>query len=562
MKKRFMQFAAIALAAAITLPLIPSARAAQPPTNSTVLVGLAYGSSAMPGANVLNSVGSGYRFGYLDGNRNFVQLGYTTETGVSAVKTQNVWYGPLSNGLNGYSDQFTSTIAVGCYHIQLPGSYSTFEAAAAAASAVPGGFPAWIDGVYYARAGAYLTESEAQAAAAAIPGATVAGTSSYGISVVKTGTSTVLFQFDGGASRSLTLKPGLDDSTKTETWFNKYKYYGSFQFQRVSGGNITVASVVPMEDYVSCVLSREMSDDWPLEALKAQAVVARTYAGTSYGRHTSSGVDLCGTDHCQVYSGCGLVGSNTTRAASETAGKYVWYNGSLAETYYFSSDGGTTESAGNVWNEDRPYLVGKEDPYEPLVADKTGKYNWSVTYTRQELTDLLNSKGYVNSGVVNLYVAETTPTGNVLTLTFVDAAGKSFSFSKEKARTILGLNSLRYTVTGGTAADTSGGGYSLAGGGSLSSMTGVYAMDGTGSTAQVAGSPYVIDGSGSVGLLTPSSGSGTGGTTAQGGNSFTITGSGWGHNVGMSQWGAYSMAQLGYTYDQILTFYFTGVEVR
>ncbi len=554
MKKRFMQFAAIVLATAVILPQMPAVKAAQPPSHDTVLVGLAYGSTAMPGANLLNSAGSGYRFGYLDESRHFIQLGYTSETAVSAVKTQNVYYGPLSNGLNGYSDQFTSSIAVGCYHIQIPGSYASFEEASAAAASVSGGFPVWSEGSYSVRAGAYLSSGEAEAAASAMgfSGAAVVGSSSYAVSVVKTGTGTVLFQFDGGAELSLTVKPGLDDSVKTETWFNKYKYYGAFQFQRVGGGNITVASVVDMEDYVNCVLSREMSDTWPLEALKAQAVAVRNYCATNYGRHNDSGIDICGTTHCQVYSGCGNVGSNTAQAAAETAGVYVWYGGELAETYYFSCDGGATESAGNVWPNSVPYLIGKEDPYEPLVADKTGKYNWTVTFSKQELTDLLNSKGYINSGVVHMYVSETTPTGNVLTLTMTDAAGKSFSFSKEKARTILGLNSARYTVSG----DSGGGSYELAGGGSLSSVSGAYAVGGDGTVSQIAGSPYVISGSGTEALTTPSSG------TSSTGGSFTIKGSGWGHNVGMSQWGAYAMAQSGFTYDQILTFYYTGVDVR
>ena len=86
-------------------------------------------------------------------------------------------------------------------------------------------------------------------------------------------------------------------------------------------------------------------------------------------------------------------------------------------------------------------------------------------------------------------------------------------------------------------------------------MDGVYAVDGTGETAALSASGlYVATGSGTEQLGSASSSGGSG--------TFVITGSGWGHSVGMSQWGAYSMAQSGYTYDQILTFYYTGIEVR
>ena len=95
------------------------------------------------------------------------------------------------------------------------------------------------------------------------------------------------------------------------------------------------------------------------------------------------------------------------------------------------------------------------------------------------------------------------------------------------------------------------------GDGTLSSLDGAYAIDGSGSTSKLGSDVYIIDGSGQVTQAAPSGGSGGDSSTV-----FTITGSGWGHNVGMSQWGAYAMAQQGYTYEEILTFYYTGIEVR
>ena len=203
----------------LCVPLQPAQAAAA--AEKPVLVGLAYGSSAVPGGNLVNEVGTGYRYGCLDGERNFISLGYTPETNVSVVKTENVYYGgPLANGYKGYSDQISSSVAVGCYHVLLPGSYGSFEEAAAAAAQVPNAFPAWIDGVYQVRVGAYLDNASAATALDSLgaEGASVVGTSAYGVTVVKSGTSTVLFQFDGGQAYSLTLMPGADDSVQTQTW--------------------------------------------------------------------------------------------------------------------------------------------------------------------------------------------------------------------------------------------------------------------------------------------------------------------------------------------------------
>ncbi|MFQ9917003.1 MAG: hypothetical protein ACLRWQ_12020 [Flavonifractor plautii] len=95
------------------------------------------------------------RFGYFDGDLTFQLLGYTSETTVSMVKTQNVYYGSnVDWSGSGYYDSKTSDIAVGCYHLQLPQTYATFEEASAAAAQYSDGFPAWIDGRYYVRVGA------------------------------------------------------------------------------------------------------------------------------------------------------------------------------------------------------------------------------------------------------------------------------------------------------------------------------------------------------------------------------------------------------------------------
>lgn len=550
MRKKFVQIAAFLLAMAL-LPVFPVAAAPADESEMMIRVGLCYESSAMEGANLLNSTGSGYRFGYYDSANQFIELSSTSETAISVVKTTNVGYtaNPVTqyyNYLASIAD--TASVAVGCYHLQLPDSYTSYADALTAASAYTGGFVAYVDGIYYARVGNYLTKTAAEAAQ--VTGTEIVGTSSYGVSVVITGTNTILFQYDDqGGGTGLGVEPGQTSGVeKPVTWFMGYQWYGGFRFERINGGNLTVVNMVSLEDYVRGILPYEMSSSWPLEALKAQAVCARSYVMTNSNKHSSYHFDICNTTDCQVYRGVGSANATTDRAVDETAGQFVRYNGDICNAVYFSSDGGATENSENVWPTALPYLRGKIDPYEALVEDKIPNYHWTVTSS--DLKTRLNSKGCQCQEIANLTI-KTTDTGNVYSLTVTDVNGKSWTFSKEDARTILGapVNSQRYTVSSGS------GGYSIAGGGTLSDMPGTWIISGDGSLSQIGtGGAYAITGSG-VERVTASSGSnGNGGA-------LVITGTGSGHNVGMSQWGAYAMAQQGYTYQDILKFYYTGVEI-
>ena len=116
-----------------------------------------------------------------------------------------------------------------------------------------------------------------------------------------------------------------------------------------------------------------MSNSWPLEALKVQAVCARSYAYNNLrsSRHTSYHFDVCNTTDCQVYYGAGpnnasyQANDRTDRAVEETAGEYARYDGQVIEAFYSSSHGGASESVYHVWGsslEDYPYLKGVTDP--------------------------------------------------------------------------------------------------------------------------------------------------------------------------------------------------------
>ena len=541
------------LAALLTAFLLPGLLLTGPTAAATndlgqvLRIGIKFGSGTMPGANLLNRSGNGYQFGYFDSSHNFVSLGHTEEKAISTVKTQNLRY----NGRN-YTGDGTG-VMVGCYHIVVAEGFSSFEQAKAVANQYANGFVAYIRGNYQVRVGNYASNADASAALANIPNGSIVGTSAYGVSVVATGTNTILFQYDSGDETGFGIRPDSSGDPYAITWFADYSYYGAFRYTRIGGGDLTVVNMVPLELYVRGIVPYEMSNSWPLEALKAQAVCARTYAVRNVGlsKHRSSGFDLCTTTCCQAYRGTGLANAHSDSAVIETAGEFVMYNDSYAETYYFSSSGGATEDVRNVWNPNGnlPYLLGIYDPHETSYADKIPGYRYTVTYTKSDLQEIVRKQGGNCGEVVNFFVAEFTPTGNVKTVTIVDASGKRFSYSRDNVRILFpGIRSLRYTVSGGSSSS-----YFVNQGEMLESVNGTYVIGGSGSISQIgAGNPHVITASGTE-QLAP--------VTTTAGNTFTVTGAGYGHNVGMSQYGARAMADQGLTYRDIITFYYTDVRV-
>lgn len=431
----------------------------------TVRVGLFYGSSALSEARLENAVGSGYQFGYYDSDRVFHAVGSTAETLIAMVPDLNV---SVSAG------------TIGRYHIRLSQAYTSFDAAKSSADA-KGGFPAYYNGTYYAMIGSYETQEAAQSALSVGGyGGTVYTGTDRCVTVTKADTTQILFEFDCGSTYSLAVAP-VSDSGKAVTWCKGYQYYGDFQYTRLTSGVLTVVNFVGLEDYVKGVVPNEMSASWPLEALKAQAVCARTYVAANQNKYRQYGFDITNDTYCQVYRGLNGANETTDRAVDETAGLFVRYEGKLCSVAYFAADGGATEDSENVWSDTViPYLRGVKDPYEADI-DFYCK-SWSVTVPRSQTGDI---------SVTN------TPIGNVMTVT---ANGQTYS--KDNVRTFLKnvgvtYTSRHFTVTYNASDDT-----------------------------------------------------------------YTISGGGYGHNLGMSQWGAYSMAKVhNQSFEDIICFYFTGAYV-
>ena len=576
-----MQFAAVLLAVVLSLPTVLAAGSG----GEMVRVGLAYGSGALVNANLENNTGygSGYRMGYFDDDLDFVELAWTDEdeTQITMVKTQNTWV----NGTS-YSNSDNGGDVIGCYHVLVESGYRSYEQAAADAQEYRDGFVAWIDGDYQVRAGSYTSRQEAEDAAQSL-GGTVAGTSSYAVNVTRTGTAEILFQFDGGDDLALGVMPDVTEADTVRTWFKGYRYYGGFRYERIGGGDLTVVNIVDLETYIKGVVPYEMSSSWPLEALKVQSVCARSYAYINIhsGKHTSYHFDVCNTTDCQAYYGAGTNSSSyqaterTDQAVDETAGEYAWYDGQVIEAFYSSSHGGASESVYNVWGtslEQYPYLCGVEDPYEADMASKNSYSSWTVSYTSSELAQRLENYGYDASSGIESLTLTYSDLGNVIQVRVNYRDGGSDTIRPSSMRSVFGISSIRFTVNGQAASSvsgttsSSGGGLTANGSTSLDSQGTYTVISGSGSLSQAGlDGLYAISGSGSI---TPAedaaSGGGSGTDTPTGtqvtvsGSSYSFQGSGNGHQLGLSQYGAWAMAERGFTYDEIIEFYYPGTYVR
>lgn len=193
-------------------------------------------------------------------------------------------------------------------------------------------------------------------------------------------------------------------------------YRGQFQVS-VANGSLRAVNSVSLEAYLYGVVPSEMPKEWLPEALKAQAVAARSYALAV--RKTGSWFDLYPDTRSQVYLGISHEFPSTTAAVNETAGEVVLYQGRLITTYFFSSSGGRTASAPEVWpsSQPTPYLVSVDDPHDTISPH----HRWGpFVVTAQRLRRLLGGRGTLADIRLN-----TGPSGRVQTVTAVTSQGES-----------------------------------------------------------------------------------------------------------------------------------------
>ncbi len=220
------------------------------------------------------------------------------------------------------------------------------------------------------------------------------------------------------------------------------QYRGNIEIRRFSNSDMTVINHLPMQEYLYGVVPREIGGNSPIEAVKAQAIVARTYAARNYGRRSALGFDLKPTTDDQAYGGYEWENANSNKAVDQTDGQVITYNNKLISGLYFSTSGGYTESSENVWSGTYDYLKAVPDTYEPEIAGNT---TWEVTKSAQEIKTQLAKKGINVGDIVDLIPLEYTDAGRILKLKIVGTNGEEI-ISKEKVRTVLGLKSQWYTI--------------------------------------------------------------------------------------------------------------------
>lgn len=319
------------------------------------------------------------------------------------------------------------------------------------------------------------------------------------------------------------------------------EYRGKMEVGISQGKALSLINIVNLEEYLYGVLPAEMPSDWPLEALKAQAVVARNQAMAKLGRHKEDGFDLCDDVHCQVYAGVSRETQTARKAVDSTRGEVLVYKGKVIDAVYHSSCGGHTQD--NIWiGGDIPYLRGRPDvigkkPCRPLspvelrtwikerpavlcnnIYSNPANFRWARSYTRDELERLVNR-------ALTLYpIGHTQGTGQI---------GELISIIPVERERSGHLSSLKLIGKKGTFIIE----------GELNIRR---ALGGLRSSAFKVETKYSRSDDHKGKIPTK----------------FTFYGAGFGHGVGMCQAGAAGLALEGYSYREILKHYFSGVTIK
>ena len=213
---------------------------------------------------------------------------------------------------------------------------------------------------------------------------------------------------------------------------NGATYRGTLKLIVTGQGRINAVNLVDIEDYLYGVVPKEMPPNWPDEALKAQAVVSRTFARYQMDANASRDHDVSATTASQVYGGVAAGTERTRRAVNATRGKILTFKGKPALTYFHANSGGMTEDARHVWRVAIPYLQSVSDDYSARAPGAA----WSSFLSFDQIRDAMNRNGIKTGQVSDLETASQSPSGRAIRLKITHSAGT----------TVLGGNQFR-TIT-------------------------------------------------------------------------------------------------------------------
>ncbi|MEM8505650.1 MAG: SpoIID/LytB domain-containing protein [Cyanobacteria bacterium P01_D01_bin.1] len=384
---------------------------------------------------------------------------------------------------------------------------------------------------------------------------------------------------------------------------NRYRdlFPGDMKIQPNSYGNYTLVNQVPIESYLRGVVPHEIGPSAPKNSIEAQAVLARTYALRNLRRFAIDDYEICADTQCQVYFGIAQTDPKSDRAIAATAGQVLTYNNELVDALYSSTTGGITARFTDVWNgEDRPYLTPVIDSLQPrwnleqrplsneanfraFISLQNGfnedgweAFRWdrkaSIEDIGATMKEYLSNRQHPLANfnqITDLTVVERAPSGRVQTLTVETDIG-SFDLVKDEAvKALVPPRSLLFYIepimeipkaetpdaqqrteaTSSPIQSTNPNGPNSLEESFAISQTIREQNNPESNNSQQNNPEEKIDDSlekQAVPVLT----------------GFRFVGGGFGHGVGMSQTGAYNLGEKGYSYQQILQFYYPGTQLQ
>ena len=223
---------------------------------------------------------------------------------------------------------------------------------------------------------------------------------------------------------------------------NKRPYRGDLLVAKDKDGGLLLVNVLDIESYLKGVLVHEISPKWPLAAIKAQAVAARTYAHYQRRVMKEKLYDVTAGVSSQVYGGCKAEKGRTNRAVNFTAGEVLTYDGEVFPAYFHATCGGVTEKAAELWKIDIEPLAGGR---LCSFCSNSPHYFWKKTLDLKTVRKKLGDRCTLKGAAAGLAIKERNPMGRVRTLIVEDGAGRTMEISAKDFRHLMGPDLVRST---------------------------------------------------------------------------------------------------------------------
>ena len=344
------------------------------------------------------------------------------------------------------------------------------------------------------------------------------------------------------SDRVVGLHFATDDGFLT---FDGRAFRGTFDLALDDEGDMIVVNEVPTSEYLASVVGSEEPSSWEPEALAAQAIAARTYLVTHLARHRA--YDLEGDTRDQEYDGVGGEAASTVKAVARTAGVIATYQGRAIEALYSANAGGITEDSENVYASALPYLRSVPSPADDVAKTSSWgrtSWEWTTELTAPQLRDYLAVRGLNVGDVQRIEITSVSKTGRVIGARIVGSGG-SRDIGKDASRRYFGLRSTLFTVAVRPADETEFVSYT--------NTERLRTLELLGATIDAPAYTRLIDPDRETSEIRVV------GWIYRLPARFVFTGKGYGHGVGMSQWGAQGMALQGRSASEILTHYYLGI---